>query len=117
MDRNADPAVTGLGGPCLVWVVLGGSTGFPEKRLWVHCLSGLGSPRPRPQPRPWPASLHSPSFICCLGYREGGTEVPGLACLSQYGGFLPRHPQTPWPPLFPLPPPGLTASACQQNPR
>lgn len=68
-------------------------------------LSGLGSsPRRCPHPGPWPVSLHSPSFISCLGYGEGGTEVPGLAPLSQYGGFLPRHPQIPWPPPFPLPP-------------
>lgn len=42
--------------------------------------------------------------------------MPSLARLSQYGGFLPRHPQTAWPPPFPLPPPGLTTSTCHQNP-
>lgn len=101
-------ACRGREGPCLVRVVLGGSTGFPEKRLRGRWLSPAGVLSPPLPPPPALASELTFSQFHLLSGLWGGRNRSARTCSSLPGwGLSPQTPQIPRPPPSPLPPGAL----------
>lgn len=93
----------GRGDPCLVGVVLGGSTGFP-KRLWVRCLSRAWAPLAPAAPTlglGQRAYIPPVSSVVWVTGREG-QKCPALLVSPSMGAFSPDTPK----------PPGRPRSRC-----